>query len=68
MPLPGFANAIASQGEQQAHAFARFFLTGSNLPSARLWRLLVDVSLRWMLTTVEYEDELRKPWQQFFSS
>ncbi len=59
---------LQAQGEQQARAFARFFPTGSNLPFARLWRLLVDISLRWMLTTVEYEDELREPWQQVFSS
>ncbi len=51
---------LQAQGEQQARAFARFFPTGSNLPFARLWRLLVDISLRWMLTTVEYEDELRR--------
>ena len=51
---------LQAQGEQQARAFVRRFLTGSHLPPGRLWRLLADVSLRWMLATVEYEDELER--------
>lgn len=51
---------LQAQGEQQARAFVRFFLTGSNLPFARLWRLLVDVSLRWMPAIVKYEDALER--------
>lgn len=51
---------LQAQGEQQARAFVRGFLTGGNLPSARLWRLLADVSLRWMLANVKYEDELER--------
>ncbi|MBA2660534.1 MAG: hypothetical protein H0U72_13645 [Nitrosospira sp.] len=46
-----------AQGEKQARAFARFFLNGSTLPPARLWRLLLDASLRWQSGEAEGEDD-----------
>lgn len=49
-----------AQGEPQARAFARFFLSECNLPFARLWRLLLDVSLRWTPDITGHEDELEK--------
>lgn len=49
------------QGEQQARAFAGFFLTGSTLPPARLWGLLLDASLRCQGGEAEHEDELERP-------
>jgi len=51
---------LQAQGEQQARAFVRRFLTGSNLPPGRLWRLLADVSFRWVPADVKHEDELER--------
>jgi hypothetical protein len=52
---------VRGQGEQQARAFVRFFLTSGTLPPARLWRLLLDVSLRWQGGAAEPGDELERP-------
>ncbi|MGH8762509.1 MAG: hypothetical protein ACREUR_04675 [Nitrosospira sp.] len=53
-----------AQGEQQARVFARFFLGECDLPSARLWRLLLDVSLRWTSGVTGHEDE----WEKAFAA
>lgn len=55
-----------AQGEQQAQIFAQFFLGQSNLPSARLWRLLLDLSLRGTPGLTGDEDELEKAFAASF--
>lgn len=55
-----------AQGEQQARIFAQFFLSQSNLPSARLWRFLLDLSLRGTPGITGHEDELEKAFAASF--
>lgn len=55
-----------AQGEQQARMFARFFLGQSDLPFARLWQFLLDLSLRGMPDITGHEDELGKAFAASF--